>query len=111
MNISSFQGMDLMPTTCRAELDSHADTCGVNNTAIIISYTGKVAHVSAYSPDLEVLRDIPIVKAAMAYDDAVTGETYVIMLNQALYFGYHTFLLPRTNYEQMMLKYMMLQNI
>jgi hypothetical protein len=47
MNISSFQSNDLIPTVYRAELDSHTDTCGVNNTARIISYTGNVAHVSA----------------------------------------------------------------
>ncbi len=74
-------------STCRAELDTHADTCGVNNVARILSYTGKVAHVSAFSPQLEVMTDIPIVKAAVADDDAITGETYVLILNQALYFG------------------------
>jgi hypothetical protein len=61
--------------TCRAELDTHADTCGVNNVAHILSYTGKMAHVSAFSP------------AAVAYYNAITGETYVLILNQAHYFG------------------------
>jgi hypothetical protein len=73
--------------TCRAELDTHADTCRVNNMARILSYTGKVAHVSAFSPQLDVMTDIPIVKAAVAYDDATTGETYILIINQALYFG------------------------
>jgi hypothetical protein len=40
-----------------------------------------------YFNSLEVLQDIPIVKAAVAYDDPNTGETYVIIINQALYFG------------------------
>ncbi len=31
---------------------------------------------------------MPIVKAALAVDDPVTGETVVIIINQALYFGY-----------------------
>lgn len=86
MNVSSVQTNEPIPTMCHAELDSHADTWGVNNTACIISYTGKVAHVSTYYPDLEVVKDIPFVNAAMAYDNAITGEAYIIILNQALYF-------------------------
>ncbi len=33
--------------------------------------------------------NIPIVSAAIAYDDVVVGETYVIIINQALYFRQH----------------------
>lgn len=43
----------------------------------------------AYSPAIEKLKNIPIVSAAIAYDDAVTGETYMVIINQALYFGHH----------------------
>jgi hypothetical protein len=89
MNIAALQQdqQSTVNATCRAELDTHADTCGVNNVAHILSYTGKVAHVSAFSPQLAVMPDIPIVKAAIAYDNAITGETYILILNQALYFG------------------------
>jgi hypothetical protein len=83
-NVSALQqGLD---RSCRAEFDTHADTCGVNNVARIISYTGKTAHVSPFTPDLNKIKDVPIVKAAIAYDDSMTGETYVIIINQALYF-------------------------
>ena len=80
------QQQQVMDRSCRAEFDTHADTCGVNNIARIISYTGKTAHVSPFTPDLEKIRDVPIVKAAIAYDDSITGETYVVIINQALYF-------------------------
>lgn len=73
--------------SCRAELDTHADTCGVNNVARVLSYTRKTAHVSPFTPELSQMRDVPIVKAALAYDDSITGETFVIIVNQALYFG------------------------
>ena len=33
------------------------------------------------------MEDIPIVKAAVAYDDPVTDETFVLIIGQALYFG------------------------
>jgi hypothetical protein len=73
----------------RAELDSHADTCGVNDTALILEYTGQEAEVSGFSPSLQTLENIPIVKAAVAYDDPQTGETYILIINQALHFGEH----------------------
>jgi hypothetical protein len=76
-------------SSCRTEFDSHADTCGVNDTAKVLSYTGKLVKVSAYSPMVKKLENIPIVSAALAYDDALTCETFIIIINQALYFGQH----------------------
>jgi hypothetical protein len=70
-----------------AELDSHADTCGFNNIVKVLEYTNQVAVVTGFANSLEPLKNIPIVKASLAYDDAETGETIVIIINQALYFG------------------------
>jgi hypothetical protein len=67
--------------TCRAKLDSHADTCGVNDVALILEHLGKVAEVHGFSKSLQAMQDIPIVKAAVAYDDSNTGETYILILN------------------------------
>ena len=75
--------------SCRVELDSHADTCGVNEVARILEYSGQVAEVSGFSDTMEPLRDIPIVKAALAYDEPLTGDTVILIVNQALYFGSH----------------------
>ena len=89
-NMSALSQMpNISLSSCRAEFDSHADTCGVNDTARVLSYTGKVVQVSAYSPTVMKLENIPIVSAALAYDDALTGETFIIIINQALYFGQH----------------------
>jgi hypothetical protein len=70
----------------RAKLDSHADTYGVNGVAYIIEYMGKVAEVYGFSKSLSAMEDVPIIKAALAYDDPKTGETTEIIVNQALYF-------------------------
>ena len=83
----SVSSVHVEPVFSRCEFDSHADTCGVNDVAKILSYTGKVVQVSAYSPTIEKLEDIPIVSAALAYDDSLTGETFIIIINQALYLG------------------------
>jgi hypothetical protein len=70
-------------------LDSHADSCGVNEVARILEYSGQVAEVSGFSDTMEPLRDIPIIKAAFAYDEPLTGDTVILIVNQALYFGSH----------------------
>jgi len=86
-NIGSIQRTTNVNTRsrCRAELDSHADTCGVNEVAYIIEYM--VAEVHGFSKSLPALQDIPIIKAAVAYDDPESGEKTIVILNQALYFG------------------------
>ena len=71
---------------CRVELDSHADTCGVNNVARILEFHGQVAQVSGFSDSMTPMKDIPIVKAALAYDIPDTGEVVILIINQALYF-------------------------
>ncbi len=60
---------------CRTELDSHADTCSVNNVAKVLENTGHVAKVSSFSGAMGTLQDIPIVKAALAYDNPDNNET------------------------------------
>ena len=72
---------------CRAELDSHADTCAVGETAYILEYTDQVVDVAPFSDDYKQMEEIPIVKAGFANDHPVTGETYILTFSQALYFG------------------------
>jgi len=89
-SIASLQKPDLMASEilyCHAELDSHAYTCGVNNVAKFLEYSGQVAQVSGFANSMTPIQDVPIVKAALAVDDPATGETTVIIINQALYFG------------------------
>ena len=71
----------------RAELDSHADTCCAGATSAVIEYTGKTCDVSPFSKEYDAMKNVPIVKAATAYDDAETGETFILIMGQALYFG------------------------
>jgi hypothetical protein len=72
---------------CCAELDSHADTCAVGETAYILEYTDRVVDVAPFSDNYKQMEEIPIVKAALAYNHPTTGETYILTFGQALYFG------------------------
>ena len=70
------------------ELDSHADTSCAGKTCRILEYTNKTCSVRSFSNQYEELQEVPIVKAATAYD-APDGEVYILILNQALYLGDH----------------------
>ena len=71
----------------RAELDSHADT-GVGGTnTLMIHDTGQRATVVGFSPSSESHEDIPIGTVVGAYDCPETGQTFILVWNQWLYFG------------------------
>jgi hypothetical protein len=59
----------------------------VGATARIIEYTGQTVKVSGFASSMNSIKNVPIVKAALAYDDPLTGETLILILNQTLYFG------------------------
>jgi hypothetical protein len=73
------------PISGPCELDSHADTCVAGANCLVLEYTDQVCSVSAFSETHEVWHDIPIVTAATAYDDPMTGDTYILILGQAIY--------------------------
>lgn len=73
-------------STC--ELDSHADTCVAGPNCCVLEDTGYTVNVTGFSDKLQgVVADVPIVKAATAYDDPVSGTTYILVLGQAIYLG------------------------
>ncbi len=58
----------------------------MNNVAKILEYTGEVAEVSGFANPMQTIQDVPIVKAALAYDPPDNGDTIILIINQALYF-------------------------
>ena len=67
------------------ELDSHADTIVAGKNCIILSYTGKECDVSPYREDYESIKNVPIVTAATAWQSPITGQTYILVLNEAIW--------------------------
>jgi Reverse transcriptase (RNA-dependent DNA polymerase) len=68
------------------ELDSHADTCCFGPSAYIIRDTDKTISVTGFHEDLGTVNDVPIVTAAVAYDCALTGHTFILFFHHSLYF-------------------------
>ena len=71
--------------TPRSELDSHADTCCVGRHSVVLTRTSQTVRVEGFLPSLGSV-SVPIVTAAIAYDDPHTMQTFVLIVNQALYF-------------------------
>ena len=51
-----------------------------------MSYTDRHCSVSGFSEDLGSIQDVPVVKAATAYQ-APDGKTYILIANEVLWFG------------------------
>jgi hypothetical protein len=69
------------------ELDTHADTSLAGANCKVIAYTEQMVEVSPYHPKDEGIKNVPIVQAGTAYDHPESGESYILILNQALYLG------------------------
>ena len=73
----------------RMELDSHADTIVLGSNALILQYTSRECDVSPYSDSYEPIRNVPIVKGATAVTSKTTGETLILVFNEAIWMGDH----------------------
>ena len=74
-------------TADRCELDSHADTCVAGSNTAVLLYTGEKVSVSPFIGEYQPLPDIPIATVATAWDNPVNGDTILLIVNEALYFG------------------------
>ena len=69
------------------ENDTDADTCCLGKNFIIYKYTTRTADVYAYDKSYKPITNVPIVTGATAYDSPITGETYILLFNESLYYG------------------------
>ena len=67
VQVASTSGID---DWFRVDMDSHADTCCVGNGVLIVNQTERTARVSLFLESLGSVNKVPIVTAAIAYDDA-----------------------------------------
>ena len=68
------------------ELDTNADTCCLSTNFVVLSYTTRSADVYAYDTSIKPKENIPIVSGATAYDGSVTGDTFILIVNEDLYY-------------------------
>ena len=74
-------------TVAANECDSNADTCCLGTNFVVLQATYRTADVYAYDTSIQPIENVPIVSGATAYDDPTTHTTYILVFNEALYYG------------------------
>ena len=70
------------------EDDTNADTCCLGKTNWIVTGFARItADVYAYNKSIEPVTNVPIVRAITAYDCPRTRTTYLLQVNEGLYYG------------------------
>ncbi len=75
---------DMEAEESRTELDSHANMPVVGRHALIISDTGRIADVNAFTPDYEPMQ-LSIVDAAIQYDCPYDRQSYILVIRNDLH--------------------------
>ena len=68
----------------RTDLDSHANMPVVGRNSFILSETGRTVNVSPFTPDYQPLV-AQIVDAAIQYDDPFDGQSYILVIRNAIH--------------------------
>eukprot|EP00536_Pseudo-nitzschia_multiseries_P016991 jgi/Psemu1/48845/gm1.48845_g len=71
------------------ELDSHADTTAAGSNMILLNPDQITTHVDVapFSEEYKPIKKIPIGSCATAWTSPTSGQVYIIVFHQALYFG------------------------
>ena len=69
------------------ECDTNADTCVLGSNFVVISMTQRTADVYPYDKAYKPIANVPIVSGATAWDDEFTGQTYILVFNESLFYG------------------------
>ena len=72
---------------CTVDLDSHADTIFCGSNCIVMHYMGKECDVAPYTDAYNTIKAVTISQASTAYDNTETGETTILILNEAIWMG------------------------
>ena len=69
------------------ECDTDADTYCLDRNFTVYKYTRRTADVYAYDKSYSPATNIPFVTGATAYDDPNLGKTFILIFNEALFYG------------------------
>ena len=71
----------------KCEIDNHADTTCLGVNFVPLFYTQQECTVAPFSQTYQPIERVPIVTGATAYDDAQTGQVFLLIFHQSLFFG------------------------
>jgi hypothetical protein len=73
--------------TAQNELDTRADTICAGANFLCICPTGMTCNVQGFHQSFAPIPEIPVAMVATAWDDPETGQMFILVIHQALYFG------------------------
>ena len=73
-------------TSFKVELDSHADTCCAGGDVMVVNDTHRLVTVTPFLKSLGTAHKVPIISAAIAYDDPKSGCVFILIIHQVLHF-------------------------
>ena len=68
-------------------MDSRAVTCCLGKNFRHDGETGDVCNVRGFHGSFDTLTDVPIVRGVTGWTDQTTGQSYLLYVNQGLWFG------------------------
>ena len=69
------------------ELDTNADKCFLGSNFMVLKMTSRTADVYPYNPSSKPLYNVPIVSGATMVTDSITVNSFIMVINEALYYG------------------------
>ena len=73
------------PSTSITKQDSHGDSSAVGKNAMMLYKTEMTVDVTPFSDDFGMMPEVPVLHAAVAYDFPITGNSTILIINNALY--------------------------
>ena len=67
------------------ELDSHADSPVVGSCCYVLGNTGRSVNVSGFTDKLGTPLNVDVVDVAVTYNDPFEGDTYLLIIKNALH--------------------------
>ena len=76
--------VDVIVSESHTDLDSHANQCAVGrNVSVVHDFDCPMNH-TGYDPKGPIANNLRTVTAAMAYDNAITGQTVILLVHHAI---------------------------
>ena len=69
------------------ECDTNADTCVLGANFVVLSVSHRSADVYPYDKAYKPIANVPIVSGGTAWDDPITGNTFILVFNESLFYG------------------------
>ena len=69
------------------ECDTDAGTCCLCRNFTVYKYTRRTADIYTYDKSHTPATNVPIVTGATAYNDPTSGNTFILLFNEALFYG------------------------